>query len=62
MLSYKGYVGSVEYAQEDGVFFGKVQNVRALISYEGGTLRELTADFCAAIEDYETLCIKQEAE
>ena len=59
---YLTWDGDTVTLTQDGVFFGKVQNVRALISYEGGTLRELTADFCAAIEDYETLCIEQEAE
>lgn len=34
-MTYKGYVGSVEFSDADGVFFGKVQGVRSLISYEG---------------------------
>ena len=34
-IEYKGYVGSVEFSEEDGLFFGKVMGVRALISYEG---------------------------
>ena len=33
-MTYKGYVGSVEFSDADGVFFGKVQGVRSLISYE----------------------------
>ncbi len=35
-MGHKGYTGSVEYSDEDGIFFGKVQFIRALISYEGG--------------------------
>ena len=34
-IEYKGYIGSIEFSPEDGVFFGKVQGVKALISYEG---------------------------
>lgn len=34
-MTDKGCVGSVEFSDEDGVFFGKVQGVRSLISYEG---------------------------
>lgn len=34
-MTYKGYVGSVKFSDADGVFFGKVQGVRSLISYEG---------------------------
>lgn len=33
-MTYKGYVGSGEFSDADGVFFGKVQGVRSLISYE----------------------------
>ena len=36
-IEYKGYVGSVEFSQEDGVFFGNVMGLRALLSYEGST-------------------------
>ena len=34
-MEYKGYVGSIEFSESDGVFFGKVQGIRSLISYEG---------------------------
>ena len=33
-IQYKGYVGSVEFSEEDGIFFGKVMGIRSLISYE----------------------------
>ena len=34
-IQYKGYVGSVEFSEEDGIFYGKVMGIRSLISYEG---------------------------
>ncbi len=34
-VQYKGYVGSVEFSEADGLFFGSVQGIRSLISYEG---------------------------
>ena len=55
-IEYKGYVGSVEFTEEDGVFFGKVQGIRSVISYEGETAQELVADFHGAIDDYLELC------
>ena len=51
-MVYKGYVGSVEFSETDNVFYGKVQNVSGLISYEGKTKEELFLDFCSSIEDY----------
>ena len=55
-MEYNGYVGSVEFSEKDGVFFGKVMGVRALISYEGTTAQELVEDFHGAIDDYLALC------
>jgi predicted HicB family RNase H-like nuclease len=33
-MQYKGYVGSVEFSESDGILYGKVQGIRAQISYE----------------------------
>ena len=55
-MEYKGYIGSVEFSEADGVFFGKVQGIRSLISYEGTTARELVDDFHSAVEHYLALC------
>jgi predicted HicB family RNase H-like nuclease len=55
-MEYKGYVGSVEFSENDGVFFGKVMGIRALISYEGTTAKELVDDFHDAVDDYLSLC------
>ena len=55
-MEYNGYVGSVEFSEKDGVFFGKVMGIRALISYEGTTAQELVEDFHGAVDDYLALC------
>ena len=55
-MEYKGYVGSVEFSEADGIFFGKVMGLRALLSYEGSTAAELVADFHTAVDDYLLLC------
>ena len=55
-MEYKGYVGSVEFNEADGVFFGKVLGIRALISYEGTAAKELIEDFHGAVDDYLALC------
>ena len=61
-MEYKGYIGSVEFSEEDCVFHGKVQGIRALISYEGSTAQELIDDFHTAINDYLELCEKENVE
>lgn len=55
-MTDKGCVGSVEFSDEDGVFFGKVQGVRSLISYEEETREALQADFREAVDAYLELC------
>ncbi len=61
-MEYKGYVGSVEFSEADGVLFGKVQGIRSLISYEGTSVAELIADFHGAVDDYLALCEEEGAE
>ena len=51
IVSYKGYIGSVEFSEEDGVLYGKVQGIRSLISYEGTTVQELLEDFHGAVDE-----------
>ena len=29
IMEYKGYIGSVEFSEADGLFFGKVQGIRS---------------------------------
>lgn len=56
-ITYKGYFGSVEYSEEDGCMFGKVQGLHGtLISYEGLSLKELEEDFHNAVDHYLRSC------
>ena len=56
MMSYKGYHGSVKYNDEDQIFYGKVEYIKALISYEGTDVSSLKEAFQEGIEDYLELC------
>jgi len=49
-MEYRGYIGSVEFSEEDDCFCGKVLGVRGLISYEGESVQELKKDFHDAID------------
>ena len=51
-ISYKGYTGTVEFSETDGIFYGKVVGIRALISYEGTNAKDLIDDFHNAVDDY----------
>ncbi len=38
------------------MFYGKVQGIRSLLSYEGNTAKERLADFRAVVDDYLIEC------
>jgi predicted HicB family RNase H-like nuclease len=55
-LSYRGYIGSVEFSGEDAVFYGKVAGVKSLISFEGDSVSAITEDFHNAVDEYLEFC------
>ena len=51
-LEHKGYTGSIEYSEEDGLFYGQVQNTDDLISYHGEDIVALEQGFKDTVDDY----------
>lgn len=62
MLEYKGYYGSIDYCPEDKVFYGKVEFINGLISYEGTDVKSIEKNFKSAINDYLEYCKKKDIE
>lgn len=58
-MEYKGYLGSVEFSEEEAVFFGKIMNIRSLISYGGKNVMELSEQFREAVDEYSSICEQQ---
>lgn len=56
VMIYKDYIGTVHYSNEDEVFFGKIEGINDLISFEGSSVKELKTAFEEAVEDYLELC------
>jgi len=61
-LHYKGYIGSVEFSEEDAVFHGKIVGIKSLISFEGDSVTSLTQDFHDAIDEYLEFCLESNKE
>ena len=51
-LEYKGHFGAIEYSEDDGVFFGRLQLIRDLVTYESTNAEGLEAAFRDAVNDY----------
>ncbi len=56
IIQYKEYTGSVRFNADDSVFFGKIEGIDDLISFEGDTVVGLQKAFEEAVEDYISLC------
>jgi predicted HicB family RNase H-like nuclease len=59
MLKYKGYYGSIHYDADTPIFYGKLEFIKALVSYEAEDAIGIKQAFEAAVDDYLELC-KQE--
>lgn len=55
-LKYKGFIGSVEFSEEDNIFFGKVEGIDGLVNFEGSSVNELKTAFHEAVDDYIVYC------
>ena len=55
-MTYKGYLGSVSYSDKDKVFYGKIEGINGLVNFEGESVKELTAAFHEAVDDYLAYC------
>jgi len=55
-LHYKNYVGRVEFSEKDEVFHGQVAGIKALITFEGDSVKAITQDFRQAVDEYLGFC------
>jgi len=56
LMCYKRYYGSVHFDQEELLFYGKIEFIRALVSYEGRDAVTLKKSFEEAVNDYLEVC------
>ncbi len=59
VLNYKGYIGSVHFSTNDKVFFGKVEGVNDLITFEGQSVDELVAAFEYVVDEHIKDCTSE---
>jgi predicted HicB family RNase H-like nuclease len=55
-LTYKEYIGTVSYSNEDEVFYGKIHGINDLVTFEGTTVKKLKASFEESVDDYLATC------
>ena len=62
LMEYRGYFGSVHFDSEDLIFYGKIEFIRALVTYEATDAKGLKQAFEEAIEDYFEMCRRTKIE
>lgn len=60
-MNYKGYIGHVEFDEENEMFVGEVINTKDVITFQSDTAHGLKQEFINSIEDYLDFC-KQRSE
>lgn len=55
-IEYNDYIGSVEYSSEDKCFFGKIEMIDDLVTFEAVSVDELETNFRNCIDEYLETC------
>lgn len=56
LIQYKGYYGSVHYDPDEPIFYGKLEFINALVSYESQDVIGIQRAFHDAVDDYLAMC------
>jgi len=51
-LHYKGYIGNIKFIEDKEIFYGKLEFINDLITFEGTSVKELKKDFHRAVDEY----------
>lgn len=55
-LTYKDFFATVHFSAEDDIFYGKIEGINDLITFEGENVSELRQAFYEAVDDYLQIC------
>jgi predicted HicB family RNase H-like nuclease len=61
-MKYKGYTGSVEYDPDDRIFYGSVDNITDVVTFQGDTVEDLETAFRDSVDVYLEFCAEDGVE
>lgn len=59
ILTYKEFIGTVSFSAEDRVFYGKVESINDLVTFEGTNVDELEKAFKYMVDEHIKDCKKE---
>ena len=55
-LEYKGYLARVDINATEGLFHGRILNIKDVVTFHGKTVKELQKEFKDSVESYLDMC------
>lgn len=56
IVEHKEFIGSVNYSDADECFYGKIEGINDLVTFEGSSVKQLKNAFKEAVNEYLLLC------
>ena len=61
-MKYRGYTGSVEYDPDDRIFYGSVDDITDVVTFQGDSVEELESAFRESVDVYLESCAEDGVE
>ncbi len=58
-LIFKGFIGTVSFSSDDRIFYGKIEGIDDLVTFEGSTVEELESAFRYMVDQHIEDCEKE---
>jgi predicted HicB family RNase H-like nuclease len=58
-LIYKGFIGTVSFSSDDRIFYGKIEGIDDLVTFEGSTVEDLESAFNYMVDQHIEDCEKE---
>jgi predicted HicB family RNase H-like nuclease len=55
-LKYKNFIASIQFSEEDDLFYGCIEGIESSVSFDGRSVDELKAAFKEAVASYLDFC------
>jgi len=62
VLNYRGFIGSVHFSADDGIFYGKIEGITDLITFEGESVKNLIESFHYMVDEHIKDCENENIE
>ena len=55
-ITHKDFIGKFNFVEDEDIFYGKIEGISDLVTFEGTSVTELKESFIEAVDDYILLC------